>query len=311
MGNCRTLLILSAVAALMLRPHPAICFTSLDVPAAELPSSGTSPEATTPAHSDESSLSEPKSVPTGAGSTPSASDEVSAPDVSDTEGSRNQSNGSADLENNDAMSTSASETAAEPSPPPPAIDADAVSVGPELGDESLDAEIAKASDPSLAASLRVTEGARKQLVDGQIEEAMRALARAVSLDGSSAFAYYFLGRAYLKKGNYSQALTFFRRAQIGFARRPDWTGETLSYEGICDELLGKPADAAEAYKRALAASPNNLHARVGYGRLASNGGSAVENLDEPPPNQDLAKPPPNAAEESASPEQPPTPAPDE
>ena len=125
----------------------------------------------------------------------------------------------------------------------------------------------------------------------------------------NAFAYYYLGRAYLARKNYSQALTFFRRAEIGFNGRSDWTAEALSYEGLCDEELGKATDAVQLYKQALAASPNNFKARVGYGRLASVAGP-VENVDAPPPGQDLAIPPPAAPDESAPPEQPPAPPPE-
>jgi tetratricopeptide (TPR) repeat protein len=178
-----------------------------------------------------------------------------------------------------------------------------------LGDESLDPEINKAIIPALAASLRLTESARKQFGDGEVDGAMRDLARAVSLDPSNAFAYYYLGRAYLIRKNYTQALTFFRRAEIGFDGRHDWTAETLSYEGICDEELGKPTDAAQAYQRALAVSPNNFRARVGYGRLASIAGP-IENVDAPPPSQDLAIPPPDASDELAPVEQPPAPPPE-
>jgi tetratricopeptide (TPR) repeat protein len=235
--------------------------------------------------------------------------DVSVSDGSDRKDSTNPQAEGEDLESDQGMSSSESQPAAEPSPLPPALDARAVSLGPELGEEPLDSEINKASDPSLAASLRLTESARKRLADGQIDDAMRELARAVSLDASDAFAYYFLGRAYLKRGDYSQALTFFRRGEIGFGRRSDWTGEALSYEGMCDELLGKPADAAEAYKQALAASPDNFRARVGYGRLASTGGP-VENLDAPPPSEELAMPPPSMPEDSAPSDPPPAPASD-
>jgi tetratricopeptide (TPR) repeat protein len=178
-----------------------------------------------------------------------------------------------------------------------------------LGNESLDAEITKAVAPAMAASLRLTESARKGLVDGQIDDAMRDLTRAVSLDPLDAFAYYYLGRAYFVRKNYAQALTFFRRAEIGFGGRHDWTAEALSYEGTCDEELGKASDAVQIYKRALAASPNNFRARVGYGRLASIV-SPVENVDAPLPDQDLAIPPPEAPDESAPPEQPPPPPPE-
>lgn len=311
MCNSQKLLASLAVVALVLRANVAFCFTSQDVPAAELPTTGASPGVTSsPTPGEGPPPAAPKSLPAEIGSTPSESRQVSAPDESNGKDSSNDQTGAGELENNQGPSSSESQAPAEPSPPPPALDAGALSVGPELGDESLDRQINKASDPTLAASLRVTESARTRLADGQIDDAMRELARAVSLDSSNAFAYYYLGRAYFKKGNYSQALTFFRRAEIGFGRRADWTAEALSYEGTCDELSGKPTEAAEAYKRALAASPNNFRARVGYGRLASTG-AAAESLDAPPPGQELAIPPPSAPDESAPSEPPPAPAPDE
>jgi tetratricopeptide (TPR) repeat protein len=182
-------------------------------------------------------------------------------------------------------------------------------VGPELGDQSLNDEIRKANSPTLAASLRLTEGARTQLADGKIDDAIRDLARAVSLDPSDAFAYYYLGRAYLVRKNYPQALTFFRRAEIGFSGRADWTAEALTYEGLCEEESGKADDAAQAYKRALAAAPNNFRARVGYGRLAA-AAAPPEEADTPSADEDLAPPPPDAPDENPPSEEPPPPPPE-
>jgi tetratricopeptide (TPR) repeat protein len=173
-----------------------------------------------------------------------------------------------------------------------------------LGSASLDGEIKQAVAPGLAASLRLTEEGRKQLADRQTDEAMRSLARAVSVDPGDAFAYYYLGRAHLQRKNYEQALTFFRRAEVGFSARPDWMAEALTYEGACDEELGRQADAIKAYQRALAASPNNLRARVGYGRLAPAAGP-VGNLDAAPLEQDLSAPAVDTEPESAPSESPP------
>jgi hypothetical protein len=196
-------------------------------------------------------------------------------------------------------------TTSESPAPPPALDVASLPSGPELGSASLDGEIKQAVAPGLAASLRLTEEGRKQLADGQTDEAMRTLARAVSVDPGDAFAYYYLGRAHLQRKNYEQALTFFRRAEVGFSARRDWMAEALTYEGACDEELGRQADAIKAYQEALAASPNNLRARVGYGRLAPIAGP-VGNLDVAPPEQDLSAPatdtqPESAPSESASP----------
>jgi len=294
-----------APLACLLAVTYALCLTSQDVPSAELVTPAPSPGiASTPTPGSLTSPSDLQAPPTEDdmnGSSPEAGAEVETSG----ENSPSKRAGAGDLETEQGDQTPQSEA----TPPPPALDASAQPVGPELGSESLDPEIKQATAPALAASLRLTESARKLLGDGRVDDAMRDLARAVSLDPSDAFAYYYLGRAYLTRKNYTQALTFFRRAEIGFNGRSDWTAEALSYEGICGEELGQPTSAAQAYQRALAVAPNNFKARIGYGRLSSVAGP-VENVDAPPPDQDLGIPPPDVSDDSAPPEQPPPPPPE-
>jgi tetratricopeptide (TPR) repeat protein len=290
----------------------AFCLTSQDVPSADLPSANATPALTpipalTPVAAPSPSKSE--SRPSENPSTPETLPDAASQNNPTGESPASQEFAAPNGHTDQAMETSGSEPAGQASALPPALDAGALTIAPPLGDQSLNAEINKAVAPALVASLRLTESARKQLGDGLVDEALRSLASAVSLDPSNAFAYYYLGRAYLARKNYTQALTFFRRAVIGLRGRPDWSAEALSYEGLCDEELGKSVDAAEAYRRALAASPNNFRARVGYGRLASLAGP-VGNVDVAPPNQDLATPPPNVPEEPAPSEQPPEPPPE-
>ncbi len=295
----------------LLAVNCAFCLTSQNVPAAELPTPNANPGiASTPTPGSAASPADLEGLPTEDYTAPESSQGAAAQDDTNGENSLSNDTGSGDLETEQGPGKPESEPTTEATATPPALDASALTVGPELGNQSLDPEIEKAIAPTLTASLRLTESARKQLGDGQVDDAMRDLARAVSLDPSDAFAYYYLGRAYFVRQNYKQALTFFRRAEIGFNGRPDWTAEALSYEGTCDEELGKPIEAAQAYQRALALSPNNFKARVGYGRLASIGGP-VENLDAPPPGQDLATAPPDAPDESAPAEEPPPPPPTE
>jgi tetratricopeptide (TPR) repeat protein len=209
--------------------------------------------------------------------------------------------------------TGAADSTAELEPPnvapPAALDATTANTGPDLAAASLEPEIKSADTPALAASLRITEQARLELGTGKIDDAIRTLARAVSIDPGNPFEYFYLGRAYMAKANYPQALIFFKRAEIGFGARPDWLGETISFEGACNEELGHMTDAAKAYKRALAAAPGNLMARVGYGRLVGNlpvSGS----LDAPAPVSDSAGPPPSVSAIAPPPEAgPPLPAP--
>jgi hypothetical protein len=327
------LIALASLVAVLATVKVATSLTSQNVPPADLPPSAASPgvnSATSPSSlpspaalrpSDEEGGSE--SAPTNNGSISEksspgptesnpASEASAAPAEENTgtegdESSPAAATGSEDLGNEQPAGTSGGPAATEP---PPALDTSTLTAGPELGNASLQPEINNAVAPALAASLRLTEGARKQLAVGLTDDAMRELARAVSLDPSDAFAYYYLGRGYLQKKNYEQALTFFRRAEIGFSGRADWSAEVLSYDGACDEELGKPTDALQAYQRALAASPNNLRARVGYGRLAAVAGP-VGNLNESPPEQDLSALPPGAPPDSAPSEQTPPPPPDD
>jgi TolA-binding protein len=301
----------------LLSVRAAFCLTSQNVPGADLPTTNPSPgTASKPAGggvpsavvaqpSPDSNIT-PQPSPAAETDTPGQNPVGDDTDSQDLGTEQEPDTSGTDQE----AGTSESEPTSADATPPPALDAGVMKLGPDLGNESLDSEIGKATVPALAASLRLTENARKSLGDSQVDEAMRELARAVSLDPSNAFAYYYLARAYLVKKNYSQALTFFRRAEIGFNGRADWAAEALSYEGLCDEELGRPIDALKAYKDALAASPDNFKARVGYGRLASIAGP-LENVDAPPPDQDLAIPPPDQPDESAPPEEPPPPPPAE
>jgi hypothetical protein len=190
--------------------------------------------------------------------------------------------------------------------PPPALDLGSMQSAPDLAATSLDGEIKKADTPARMAALRVTEQARVELQAGRTDEAMRDLGRAVSIDPGNPFEYFYLGRAYIARRNYHQALTFLERAEIGFAARPDWLGADVGLEGDCYEELGQNTDAVLAYRRALGTAPNNLTARVGYSRLASylpappsspsvDASADPTSSDEvsPPPRADATVPAPN------------------
>lgn len=204
---------------------------------------------------------------------------------------------------------SAGENSAGNSTPPPAIDITTLTPTKDLSDTSLDSEIANADTPALAASLRLTEQARQEIDNQHPNAAIRTLGRAISIDAGDPFAYFFLGRAYLAKSNYAQALTFFQRAEIGFGARPEWLSESISFEGACEEELGQLTKAAHDYERALTASPNNLMARVGYTRLAAylpnvnpaNQPGPASNGPPPPPSGSIAAPPPAESPPPAAP----------
>jgi tetratricopeptide (TPR) repeat protein len=195
--------------------------------------------------------------------------------------------------------------------PPPALDLGTMQSGPDLAAASLAGEIKKAETPARTAALRVTEQARVELAGGKTDDALRDLGRAVSIDPGNPFEYFYLGRVYLARRNYAQALTFLKRAEIGFGARPDWLGETVGFEGACYEELNQTTDAAQAYRRALGSAPNNLRARVGFSRLGGDltSASSADSSAAAAPTHEALPPPERSAAGPAPAEAPPPPPP--
>jgi len=175
--------------------------------------------------------------------------------------------------------------------PPPVLDITGAVATVQVSDESLAPEFAASANPARVASMRTVEHARQDIIAGHADAAIRSLSRALSIDPSNPYSYFYLGRAFLIKKNYSQALTFFQRAEIGFTANPAWLGETRGFEGLAYEETARPAEAWNAYKSALQAAPNNRIALTGFGRLAASGYTGISDaaLHGPPAP---ASPPP-------------------
>jgi TolA-binding protein len=202
--------------------------------------------------------------------------------------------------------------AQEPTPVPTPSDVAPLEVGSiapqaQISDSSLDHLIESTSgrDPALAASLRVTDQARDEILKGRPDDAIETLTRAISIDASNPYAYFYLGRAYLGKKNYQQALTFLTRAETQFGANSQWLGETLAFEGLVNEQSDQTAPAIACYQKALVAVPGNLMARVGLTRLTGEQAvPAIQPASVPagtadttsgaaiPPPPDSAPPPP-------------------
>jgi tetratricopeptide (TPR) repeat protein len=202
----------------------------------------------------------------------------------------------------------------EPTPlPTPTSEAEPLGIGavtpsPQVSDLSLDSAIAATADPARATSMRITEQARKNLLAGRTDDAIRELGRAVSVDPNDPYAYFYLGRAYIVKSNLVQAITFLKRAEIGFGQNPEWLAETLAFEGLAYEQGGHPDAAAGSYQQALQVEPGNLMARVGYTRVAPEVTEPSPTPAQGAPETGEAPPPPAESQAPAAPEEP-TPAP--
>lgn len=153
----------------------------------------------------------------------------------------------------------------------PPLDVGAITPTLRVSDAPLDAVIAAEASPARAASLRATDKARQQLIANHPDEAIRTLGSAIGIDPANPYAYFYLGRAYVAKKDDEQALSFFKRAEIGFgSNNAVWLSETLAFEGLTYEESDRINPAAAAYQQAIAADPGNLMARVGYTRVSPN-----------------------------------------
>jgi len=286
----RTVHLAIAAAFLLARPACAasqravsIAMEEESIPPADLPPPGAStatpsPAAGSPAGQPTSPGGEWEQIPSGA---PSAA----APEAS----GEPSSEASPGPGNSAATETSTATFTPTPLPTevPPAMDIGSVAPAPQVSDMSLDPMIAAAAgNPARAASLREVDQGRIAIQQGRNDDAIRDLGYAVSVDPTDSYAYFFLGRAYRGKKDYTQAITFFQRAEVGLAADPAWMGETYSFEGRCYEEAGKLPEAAAAYERALAIAPGNLTARVGVTRLSAYVATPISTpqLAEPTPS---------------------------
>ena len=122
---------------------------------------------------------------------------------------------------------------ATPTDAPPPYDVGSIQPTAPVSDQPLTGLIASTKDqPALNASLRFAEEGRKALEASKPDDAIRDLGRAISIDPTDPYAYFYLGRAYMLKKDYPQALAFFGRSEVGLRTVPAWLGEVKSFEGV-------------------------------------------------------------------------------
>jgi Flp pilus assembly protein TadD len=97
---------------------------------------------------------------------------------------------------------------------------------------------------------------------------LETLERAISVDPSNAYAYYFLAELHFRNKSYGQAIAFADRAALLSARlNGTWLTRSYSLQGQALEAAGRSADARAAYRRALLADRRNQTAQMGLDRV--------------------------------------------
>jgi len=150
----------------------------------------------------------------------------------------------------------------DPAPEAPAPVATAMEPGPVVD------QIGPATPPNVAAALQLIEEGRRLQTRGGRNQAREHFERAVAIDPTNAYGYFFLARVHFFNRNYDQAIAFASRAvALGARLDPPWLGRVYALQGAVFEEAGRYPDARAAYRRAVATDPHNLTAQVGLGRV--------------------------------------------
>jgi len=122
--------------------------------------------------------------------------------------------------------------------------------------------------PNVAAATRLVDAGRTRIAANDYGAALEQLERAIVIDPSNPYAYYYLAELHLKNRTYDQAIAFAdRAANLSDARAPEWASRAYTLQGNAFEAAGRFADARSAYARAVQAAPGNLAAQVGLARV--------------------------------------------
>jgi hypothetical protein len=156
-----------------------------------------------------------------------------------------------------------------PSPEPGGPVVGAAEHGLTMAPPSVLGTITPGTAPNVAAATRLTDGARARMAAGDYPAALEQLERAIAVDPSNTYAYYFLAELHLHHQTYDQAIAFAdRAAALSRGGAPEWSSRAFTLQGNAFEAAGRFADARAAYERALTAAPHNLAARSGLARLS-------------------------------------------
>jgi len=150
--------------------------------------------------------------------------------------------------------------------------AEAMATGTAAEPESLLTHITPTTPPNVVAALRLIEDGRQQMRQDRYDQAIDRFERAVAVDPTNAYGYYFLAQLHSLTKKYDQAIAFAGRA-ITLSARTDrvWQARAYALQGAVFENVGRYPDARKAYQKAIAADPSNLAAQVGAGRLSGDG----------------------------------------
>jgi TolA-binding protein len=161
-----------------------------------------------------------------------------------------------DLKTNDKVQPSIT-TSKETTPPIAPPETLTPAKPPITDDSSLLAKIIPGTPPQRAASLRLSEEARKLLDSGEYAKALSRLERAIAIDSSNAYGHFLLAKTQFGLKRYKDSLNFLDVAESRLGGEPFWLSEVYALKGENFRALGMAEQAEESYAKALAINPDN------------------------------------------------------
>jgi tetratricopeptide (TPR) repeat protein len=134
-------------------------------------------------------------------------------------------------------------------------------------EEKFSPTLSQSLTPEQTVSLRLTQEGEEALLRGSMIEASNTFAKAIDLDPSNGFAYYFLGEINFQKGKYHQSLTFLEKAEGILQKRSHWLSKIYSLMGINYETMIHLKKAQQFFELALIEDKKNIIAREGLSRI--------------------------------------------
>lgn len=125
----------------------------------------------------------------------------------------------------------------------------------------------KEAQPRRAASLRLVEQGRIDLFRSLYERAAQQLSKAIEVDSTNPYAYFYLGVTRFRVSRFEEASELFLRAANLFSDLDAWKAEAMAYRGESFEKSGRFPEAKQAFEEALRIDSSNLRAHDGLSRL--------------------------------------------
>jgi len=156
-----------------------------------------------------------------------------------------------------------------PTPTPTPAPTSTPTFEPTADPEPLLSKISPQTPPHAVAALRLVEEGRLHMKAGRYDVALERFERAVAIDSTCGYAYYFLADLHRRTERYDQAIGFTGRAvALTAGGDPLWLARSYCLQAAIFEQVGRFPDARRSYEKALKADPSNLEAAAGVARLA-------------------------------------------